>query len=71
MSPSMEKTPSVAIKARWCRGRSSVEQHPHVAHVGVAEGNHGRAGEARAGPQAGMREFIDEHEVADARPAPE
>ena len=42
------------------------EQRLDMRHVGMPERQHGRAREPRAGPQAGMRQLVDQHEVVAA-----
>jgi hypothetical protein len=40
------------------------QQRLQMGYVVVAEHRHRRPGQLRAGPDAGVREFIDRHEVA-------
>ena len=65
-SPSMENTPSVAISARGWRARCSASSASTCADVVVAERQHGGARQPRAGPQAGMRQLVDQHQVVAA-----
>ena len=47
-------------------GAALVQQRPQVVEIVVPERHDGRAGEPRPRPQAGMGEFVDQHEVAAA-----
>ncbi len=62
----MENTPSVRISVLpWPvrRSRSSARRSSRSLWP---NGSDGRAGEPRAGPQAGMGELVDQHEIAAA-----
>ena len=42
------------------------EQRLDMRHIGMPERQHGGARQPRAGPQAGMRQFVDQHEIVAA-----
>ena len=66
-SPSMENTPSVAISARGCAAAVLGQQRLEHAPTSLCRnGSTRRAREPRAGPQAGMRQLVDQHEVVAA-----
>ena len=66
----MEKTPSVAIRARFLAAAIRRQQRLDVIGIGVAIMLHGGTGKLRPGMDASVRQFIDEDEIVAVRPAP-